>query len=203
VIRPLTLPFGRAYNGLDVAAQLEHNETANSGSLSFKDLSEALLGMKAVPSLREINQLIERTRFDADEVQPYLGFKTGNYSRHRVMKNQFVEMLVLCWKPGQRTPIHDHNGSHGAVFVQQGILWETTFNYHSETGLDYKSHRELRAGGLTGSEVPDIHQLGNPDVSGRDLVTIHIYAPPLGVLKTYKLGSATIDLYTPAEPDFV
>ena len=199
----MTLPFGRAYNGLDVAAQLEHNEPANSGSLSFKDLSEALLAVKAVPSLREINQLIERTRFHADEVQSYLGFKTGNYSRHRVMKNQFVEMLVLCWKPGQRTPIHDHNGSHGAVFVQQGILWETTFNYHPETGLDYKSHRELRAGGLTGSEVPDIHQLGNPDVSGRDLVTIHIYAPPLGVLKTYKLGSATIDLYTPAEPDFV
>jgi len=118
-------------------------------------------------------------------------------------RNEFVEMLVLCWKPGQRTPIHDHNGSHGAVFVQQGILWETTFDYDVETGLNYKSHRELRAGGLTGSEVPDIHQLGNPDVSGRDLVTIHIYAPPLGVLKTYKLGSSTIDLYTPAEPDFV
>jgi cysteine dioxygenase len=113
------------------------------------------------------------------------------------MKNEFVEMLVLCWKPGQRTPIHDHNGSHGAVFVQQGIMWETTFDYDANTGLEYKADRELRAGGLTGSEVPDIHQLGNPDVSGRDLVTIHIYAPPLGVLKTYKLGSSTIDLYTP------
>jgi len=187
-----------------VATQLEHNLPAtNSASLSFKDLSGALQALKSVPSLPEINRLIERTHFDADEVQPYLGFKTGNYSRHRVMKNQFVEMLVLCWKPGQRTPIHDHNGAHGAVFVQQGILWETTFNYDAETGLDYKSHRELRAGVLTGSEVSDIHQLGNPDVSGRDLVTIHIYAPPLGVLKTYKLGSATIDLYTPAEPDFV
>lgn len=187
-----------------MAAQLEHNETAtNPALLSFKDLAGALKTMTGVPSLPEINRLVERTKFDADEVQPYLGFKTGNYSRHRVMKNEFVEMLVLCWKPGQRTPIHDHSGSHGAVFVQQGILWETIFDYDAETGLGYKSHRELRAGGLTGSEIPDIHQLGNPDVSGRDLVTIHIYAPPLGVLKTYKLGSATIDLYTPAEPDFV
>jgi hypothetical protein len=25
----------------------------------------------------------------------------------------------------------------------------------------------------------------------------------LGVLKTYKLGSSTIDLYTPADPDFL
>lgn len=171
--------------------------------LTFKTLSETLESMTAVPSLADVNKLIERTDMSADEVSPYLGFKTGNYSRHRVMKNEFVEMLVLCWKPGQRTPIHDHNGSHGAVFVHKGIMWETIFDYDTEHGLQYKSHRDMRAGALTGSEDPDIHQLGNPDVSGRDLVTIHIYAPPLGVLKTYKLGSSAIDLYTPAEPDFV
>ena len=119
------------------------------------------------------------------------------------MRNEFVEMLVLCWKPGQRTPIHDHNGSHGAVFVQAGIMWETTFDYDADAGLAYKAHRELRGGGQTSSELPDIHQLGNPDVSGCDLVTIHIYAPPLGVLKTYKLGSSAIDLYTPPDPDFL
>jgi cysteine dioxygenase len=171
--------------------------------LTFKTLAAALQSLTSVPSLAEVNNLVDRTDMSAEEVAPYLGFKTGNYSRHRVMKNEFVEMLVLCWKPGQRTPIHDHNGSHGAVFVHKGIMWETIFDYDTEQGLQYKSHRELRGGALTGSETPDIHQLGNPDVSGRDLVTIHIYAPPLGVLKTYKLGSSTIDLYTPAEPDFV
>ncbi len=171
--------------------------------LTFKNLAETLESMTRVPSLAELYRLIEGTHLTPEEVAPFLGFKAGNYSRHRVMKNEFVEMLVLCWKPGQRTPIHDHNGSHGAVFVHDGILWETTFSYDTERGLRYQSHRELRAGGLTGSEVPDIHQLGNPDVSGRDLVTIHIYAPPLGVLKTYKLGSSTIEQYTPAEPDFV
>lgn len=186
-----------------MAAQLDQIETSNRATLSFKDLANALSNLKSVPSLASINELVERTEIGAEEVAPFLGFKAGNYSRHRVMKNEHVEMLVLCWKPGQRTPIHDHNGSHGAVFVHEGILWETTFEYDTETGLNYKSHRELRTGGLTGSEIPDIHQLGNPDVSGRDLITIHIYAPPLGVLKTYKLGSATIDLYTPAEPDFV
>jgi cysteine dioxygenase len=188
-----------------LAAQIQQTERPDSPAraLSFKELADALNNQTAVPSLGQINELIERTTISADEVQPYLGFKAGNYSRHRVMKNEFVEMLVLCWKPGQRTPIHDHNGSHGAVLVHEGILWETTFDYDADHGLGYKSHRELRTGGLTGSEIPDIHQLGNPDVSGRDLITIHIYAPPLGVLKTYKLGSSTIDLYTPADPDFL
>lgn len=188
-----------------MAAQLqpETESTSDPLKLSFQDLAATLSGQKTVPSLSELYALVERTRISEAELQPYLGFKAGNYCRHRVMRNEFVEMLVLCWKPGQRTPIHDHNGSHGAVFVQEGIMWETTFDYDAEAGLAYKAHRELRQGGLTGSELPDIHQLGNPDVSGRDLITIHIYAPPLGVLKTYKLGSSTIDLYTPADPDFL
>jgi cysteine dioxygenase len=188
-----------------LAVQLHPSETASepAGNLSFKDLADALGARRSVPSLPELDELIQRTKISSDALRPYLGFKTGNYSRHRVMKNEFVEMLVLCWKPGQRTPIHDHNGSHGAVFIHEGIMWETTFDYDTVTGLEYRAHRELRSGGLTGSEVPDIHQLGNPDVSGRDLITIHIYAPPLGVLKTYKLGSSTIDLYTPSDPDFL
>ena len=188
-----------------MAVELQHQSEISSkpSSVSFQDLAGALAGRQSIPGLGDLYELIERSTISQEEVQPYLGFKAGNYSRHRVMRNKFVEMLVLCWKPGQRTPIHDHNGSHGAVFVHEGILWETTFEYDAETGLAYKAHRELRAGGLTGSEVPDIHQLGNPDVSGQDLITIHIYAPPLGVLKTYKLGSSTIDLYTPADPDFL
>ena len=188
-----------------MAVELQHQSkiTSKPRSLSFQDLADALAAQRSIPGLPELYELIERSTISQEEVQPYLGFKTGNYSRHRVMRNQFVEMLVLCWKPGQRTPIHDHNGSHGAVFVHEGILWETTFDYDAEKGLAYKAHRELRTGGLTGSEVPYIQQLGNPDVSGQDLITIHIYAPPLGVLKTYKLGSSTIDLYTPADPDFL
>ncbi len=189
-----------------MAAQLQEETPRTSDravGLSFSDLAEALSAQQSIPSLAELYALVERTRVSDTDLQSYLGFKAGNYCRHRVMRNEHVEMLVLCWKPGQRTPIHDHNGSHGAVFVHEGIMWETTFEYDADSGLAYKAHRELRNGGLTGSELPDIHQLGNPDVSGQDLITIHIYAPPLGVLKTYKLGSSTIDLYTPADPDFL
>ena len=186
-----------------MAAQFQ--ETENSpypGShLSFTDLTERLNSLSSVPSLAAVYELVERTKIGDEEVQPYLGFKEGNYSRHRVMKNEFVEMLVLCWHPGQRTPIHDHNGSHGGVKVFEGMLWETTFTFDSSKGLRYKSAREYSPGVVTGSDVPDIHQLGNPDVSDQDLVTLHVYAPPLGVLHTYKPGSAKIDLYTPDDTE--
>jgi cysteine dioxygenase len=167
------------------------------GHHSLQTLVAELESLKTAPSLEQIYDWLRKSEISQQELRPYLGFKEGNYWRHRVCRNEFVEMLVLCWRPGQRTPIHDHNGSHGGVKILEGLLWETTFTYDAEAGLEYKAAREHRSGSVTGSDVPDIHQLGNPDVSGQDLVTIHVYAPPLGVLHTYKPGSAKIDLYTP------
>ena len=167
----------------------------------LRSLVATLEAVNSAPSLAQIYKWLEKAEVSTEELRPYIGFKEGNYWRHLVCRNKFVEMLVLCWRPGQRTPIHDHNGSHGGVKVCQGLMWETNFSYDPVAGLEYKSAREHAPGSVTGSDVPDIHQLGNPDVSGRDLVTIHVYAPPLGVLHTYKPGSATIDLYVPDDSD--
>ena len=169
----------------------------SSGSFTFSELIERLKSQTAPPTLEQINSWLSKVEISQLDLQPYLGFKEGNYWRHRVCRNTAVEMLVICWRPGQKTPIHDHNGSHGVVRVQQGVMWETTFRYDDSEGLRYNNGRECPEGTITGADVPDIHQLGNPDVSGRDLITVHVYAPPLGVLKTYKVGSSQVDLYTP------
>jgi hypothetical protein len=101
---------------LAVQLQQSAETTSASGrSLSFNDLSIELKAQRSVPPLNHLYQLVERTKISPDELRPYLGFKTGNYSRHRVMKNEFVEMLVLCWKPGQRTPIHDSERGRESV----------------------------------------------------------------------------------------
>jgi cysteine dioxygenase len=168
---------------------------------SLQALVEALESQDSAPTLEQIYGWLENADISEEELKPFLGFKEGNYWRHRVCRNDFVEMLVLCWHPGHRTPIHDHNGSHGAVKICEGVLWETTFSFDSVKGLKYKAAREYQPGAVTGSDTPDIHQLGNSDVSGQDLVTVHVYAPPLGVLKTYKVGSPQIDLYVPDDSE--
>ena len=173
------------------------SEEIDSNSFSLPALVKALESQRSVPALEQIYEWLESANISTEELQPYIGFKDGNYWRHRVCRNEFVEMLVLCWRPGHRTPIHDHNGSHGGVKVHEGRLWETIFNYDEEKGLEYMSARDYAPGSVTGSDIPDIHQLGNPDVSEQDLITIHVYAPPLGVLHTYKPGSTKIDLYVP------
>ena len=166
-------------------------------SITFSELVECLNSQTTVPTLDQIDSWLSSVEIHDPDLQPYTGFKEGNYWRHRVCRNDAVEILVICWRPGQKTPIHDHNGSHGVVRVHQGLMWETVFAYHHESGLCYDTGRECPTGVVTGAEIPDIHQLGNPEVSGQDLITVHVYAPPLGVLKTYKVGSSQVDLYTP------
>lgn len=166
---------------------------------SLRALAEKLNALDAVPSVAQLSAWLRETNPPADELRPYRQFKPHTYARHRVMRNEFAELLVLCWRQGQRTPIHDHNGSIGVVLVCEGVMWETMFELDGERRLRYQTASECRAGELTGADVPDIHQLGNPEVSGRDLVTLHIYAPPLSVLNTYKIGSAEVGHYSPDE----
>jgi cysteine dioxygenase len=154
----------------------------------------ALVGRLAAlserPALEELNSWMGAVEVGQAELRPHVSFKEGTYARHRVFVNDYAELLVLCWRPGQRTPIHDHNGSFGAVRVLSGVMWETLFEMEAGRGLAYKHARQWTPGHITGADIPDIHQLGNPDISGQDLITLHLYAPPLTSLNVYRVGRA-------------
>ena len=181
------------------ASPLTQPVEGNGRLFSFKSLTERLAALREAPAFADLGDWLYRVTVTADDLRPYRSFKAGTYSRHRVMRNEFAELLVLCWRPGQRTPIHDHNGSYGAVRVCEGVMWETVFRLDDERRLYYHSAREWSPGETTAADVPDIHQIGNPDISGQDLVTLHLYAPPLGVLNTYKVGSREMGHYSPNE----
>ena len=174
-------------------------EIATPHAFSFQRLKETLCALRAAPALEDLDRWLSTVQVTAEDVHPFRFFKQGTYARHRVMRNEFVELLMLCWLPGQRTPIHDHNGSYGAVRVCEGVMWETTFALNEASELYYRSGREWAKGEVTSAAVPDIHQIGNPECSGQSLVTLHLYAPPLGVLNTYKVGSSEVGHYSPNE----
>ena len=156
--------------------------------LSLRALAEMLSALQSRLTFQELTECLRRAEVGREELRPFVGFKAATYARHRVFINEFAELLVLCWRPGQRTPIHDHTGSFGAVRVLAGVMLETMFTLDEQRGLTYRSTREWTGGQVTGADVPDIHQLGNPEVSGQNLITLHLYAPPLTSLNIYKVG---------------
>jgi cysteine dioxygenase len=153
-------------------------------------LVEQLSNLRRPPELAELNTWLGRVEPLRTELRPHVSFKADTYARHRVFISQHVELLVLCWRPGQRTPIHDHNGSYGTVRVLEGVMWETIFRLDGARGLAYETAREWTPGQTTeGADIPDIHQIGNPDISGQDLISLHAYAPPLASINTFRIGS--------------
>jgi cysteine dioxygenase len=165
-----------------------HVHAGRKGAFSLPSLVGELERLEARPALRQVDEWLRRVEVSREELRPYVSFKEGTYARHRVFFCEHAELLVLCWRPGQRTPIHDHAGSFGAVRVLEGFMWETLFEMDEGQGLLYNSSREWTPGHVTGADIPDIHQLGNPDVSGADLITLHLYAPPLTSLNVYRVG---------------
>jgi cysteine dioxygenase len=58
----------------------------------------------------------------AAALTPYLLWNRERYARNLVYRDDFFEVIALCWLPGQRTPIHSHDGQLGWVTVAQGKL---------------------------------------------------------------------------------
>jgi cysteine dioxygenase len=121
------------------------------------------------------------------DLSSYLSYSPERYVRNRVRTGPAYQALVLCWRNGQRSPIHNHRGSHCGVKVLAGIATETLFA-RAPNGLVYPvASRDLPLGHTCASADDDIHQMSNLQAGGADLVTLHIYSPPLLRMEVFSL----------------
>ena len=134
--------------------------------------------------------LIERVtqlKVDWGEFEPFVKFAPDTYRRNLLHAGPAYHALVLCWKNGQRSPIHDHFGSSCAVRVLRGTCTETIFQQTPAGHIFPTETHKLPAGHCCGSQDSDIHQISNIEPDGNDLVTLHIYSPPLLLMGKYSL----------------
>ncbi|HST23860.1 MAG TPA: cysteine dioxygenase family protein [Blastocatellia bacterium] len=170
----------------------EPQTITTSNELSLDELSETIKNLKAVPKLEEIKQWFSALMLRQRDYEPHRAFTPRKYARNLVARSSFAELLMLCWRSGQRTPIHDHGGSVGVILMVEGLLTETMYEHAPEGHVrPYNTYR-WGPGGITGADVPDIHQLLNLQPEKRDMVTLHCYAPPLSVLNTYSPRNARV-----------
>ena len=105
--------------------------------------------------------------------------------------------VLLCWRSGQRSPIHNHPGAVGGVRVLRGIATETLFDFGPCGLVKATFSRDLRTGDVAASQDSDMHQLSNLQVEGQDLMTLHIYSPPLLRMRTYSLTDRSTGEFRP------
>ncbi|MBM4067516.1 MAG: hypothetical protein FJ271_01020 [Planctomycetes bacterium] len=121
----------------------------------------------------------------------FITFSERGYTRNKVREGAWYHLLVLCWKNGQRSPIHDHAGSACGVRVLRGTATETTFVPAANGHIKAVASRDLPAGKVCATQDSDIHQLSNLQANDADLVTLHVYSPPLLWMGTYSLTDTT------------
>jgi len=107
-----------------------------------QEASRLLNGMAERPdakTLYKIQHWYESIRIPENLYVGAVEFDDANYARHVMYRDEHLEILMICWKPQQMTPVHDHPDHGCLVRVLAGELQETLFNL----GLDYSaSHAE-------------------------------------------------------------
>ena len=76
--------------------------------------------------------------------------------------------------------------------VLRGVATETRFTLSPNGMILATNSRELAEGSVCASQDADIHQMSNLQAGGADLVTLHVYSPPLLRMGTYSLTDRSV-----------
>ncbi len=160
-------------------------------------LLQYLDGLTGRAPIETLEQRLRSLNIQVEDVAEYARFNEANYRRNLVCSGEWYHVLVLCWRSGQRSPIHNHAESTCGVKVLRGVATETRFEMTPSQLVKAVSSHDLDEGLVTASQDADIHQISNLQAPGSDLITLHIYSPPLLRMKTYSLTDRTIGDYVP------
>ena len=155
--------------------------------MALKRLFAYLDALHGRAPLAELRARLAELEIEVEDVAAHVKFADRTYRRNLVHAGKWYNVWVLCWRNGQRSPIHDHKGSSCGVRVLEGTMTETLFEFAPNGHIRPTFSRDLGPGGVVGSEDADVHQVSNLQAGNADLVTLHVYSPPLVVMGTYSL----------------
>ncbi len=142
--------------------------------------------------LDELVSRLKRLTIGLEDVRRFVQFSPDRYRRNLMHTGPGYHAMILCWRSGQRSPIHDHRGASCGVRVLAGVATETIFERTAAGHIYATQSREYPVGTVCGSFDHDIHQMSNLQAAGSDLVTLHVYSPPLLTMGTYSLTDRSV-----------
>lgn len=163
------------------------------------DFVETLRSFEREPITRErILHFCQETEVERRSLERYAHFRSDAYTRNLIYRDEQLELMALCWSPGQRTVIHTHNGQLGWMAVSQGAVAVVNYKWlgcnaaanqnvagldclagATELDLDRREVQECYPGGPvnTVDKEQTIHQVV---VQGREpALSLHIYSRPI------------------------
>ena len=113
----------------------------------------------------------DKKLFDRGWWKSYKQFDDMKYKKTILKRTEIYELVLICWKPHQISPIHSHPERGCLLKVLEGQLKEKKLNssciittLFNEGDISYISGKK------------GIHNLGN--YSKENAVSLHLYSPP-------------------------
>lgn len=157
----------------------------------FRSLFAYLDALVKRPTLDDLTAQLRRLELTEADFGPFVQFSDRHYHRSLVKAEPSYHVWVLCWKAGQRSPIHDHGNSVCGVRVLRGVATVTHFAWTISGYVKAMGSEEALPGAVIGTVDGQLHQVSNLQESNFGLVTLHVYAPPLLQMGTYSILDAT------------
>jgi cysteine dioxygenase len=144
--------------------------------------------------LPDLRRMICGLKPERSEIEPYVQFNDERYARNLVYKTDDFECLILCWKPGQRSPIHDHANSICAVYTVNGLLSADNYKKTANGFIRADYSEDFTPGSVLTIQTTEIHQVSNLQDSS-ELVSLHFYLGPLENSYLYSVTDPTCEPY--------
>jgi cysteine dioxygenase len=155
--------------------------------LSLTDLVALLKTDASVITRMKMIKVLQRLSVTNEEIAEHASFSERRYSRNIVVRDKRFEMLMICWKSGQRSLIHDHEDSLGGVKILRGILTESSFALAPNGMIKPVASTDYRSGDVQIEDRSTIHQVSNLQPGESNAISLHVYLPPLGCMNIYRL----------------
>jgi len=155
---------------------------------------------------------LRAARVEPRSLAPYVQFDPRHYTRNLVFKHERFEMLALCWEPGQRSSVHNHDGQQCWMVVPVGRLLNQSYRVleldeqqrlcrlEPASACEISPERPLQV-----DSAEPIHRVENRPEFGERAVSLHIYSLPYDRCLAYCLETgryAEVPLsYTPRPAD--
>jgi cysteine dioxygenase len=148
-----------------------------------------------------VSELMTHAKLPLEALTPYLFWDSTRYTRNLIYRDQFFEVLALCWQPGHKTPIHSHNGQLGWITVVQGELACHDYRFVRSDLMKGKRPASSRPASVVSRPVEvellrtalyaadgavsavdrmqTTHQIENLETSRYGTVSLHVYSKPI------------------------
>ena len=170
--------------------------------IELRELVDYLEGLTERVDIERLNQLLAENTSTLEALKSYVTFGDKTYRRNLISQGKWYELLCICWRSGQRSPIHDHAHSTCGLKIITGTATETLFEMTECGQIKAVSSTDNVSGHICTSQDSDIHQVSNLRADS-DLVTLHIYSPPIGCMDTYSLLGGEKEMYCPENDNII